>query len=59
LEIRKKEIEAMLVNPDFYKNSDEAKLISAEYKVVQIQIEQAFTNWSDLTHQLEQAEKNV
>ncbi|MGD1045039.1 MAG: ATP-binding cassette domain-containing protein [Bacteroidota bacterium] len=59
LETRKKEIEAMLANPDFYKNGEEAKLISIEYKDVQIQIEQAYTNWSNMTRQLEQIEKNV
>jgi ATP-binding cassette subfamily F protein 3 len=59
LETRKKEIESMLANPEFYKNGEEAKLISAEYKNVQIQIEQAFAQWSDLTSQLEQVEKNV
>jgi ATP-binding cassette subfamily F protein 3 len=59
LETRKKEIEAMLANPDFYKNGEEAKLISTEYKDVQIQIEQAYTNWSNMARQLEQIEKNV
>lgn len=59
LETRKKEIEAMLANPDFYKNGEEAKLIAAEYKDVQIQIEKAYTHWSDLTRQLEQVEKTI
>jgi ATP-binding cassette subfamily F protein 3 len=59
LETRKKEIEAMLADPDFYKNGEEAKLISAEYKDVQVQIEQAYTNWSNMARQLEQIEKNV
>ena len=57
-ETRKIEIEAMLANPDFYKNGEEAKLISAEYKDVQIQIEQAYTQWSNMARQLEQIEKN-
>ena len=59
LETRKKEIEIMLANPDFYKNGEETKLISAEYKDVQVQIEQAYTNWSNLARQLEQIEKDV
>ena len=59
LETRKKEIEVLLANPEFYKNGEEAKLISAEYKDVQIHIEKAYTHWSDLIHQLNQVEKNV
>jgi len=57
-ETRKIEIEAMLANPDFYKNGEEAKLISAEYKDIQIQLEQAYSNWSNMARQLEQIEKN-
>ncbi|MCX6122557.1 MAG: ABC-F family ATP-binding cassette domain-containing protein [Ignavibacteriales bacterium] len=59
LETRKKEVEVLLANPDFYKNGAEAKLISAEYKDVQIQIEKAYAYWSDLIHQLDQVEKDV
>jgi ATP-binding cassette subfamily F protein 3 len=59
LETRKKEIEALLANPDFYKKGAEAKLISAEYKDVQIQIEKAYAHWSDLIHQLDRVEKDV
>jgi ATP-binding cassette subfamily F protein 3 len=59
IETRKKEIEAMLSNPELYKNGEEAKSISLEYKDVQIQIEQAYIRWSDLTRQLEQIEKNT
>ena len=53
LERRKKEIEVLLANPDFYKNGEKAKLISAEYKDIQSRIEQAYTQWSDVTHQLD------
>jgi ATP-binding cassette, subfamily F, member 3 len=59
LEVRKKEIEGMLANPDFYKKGEEAKLITSEYKDVQIQIEKAYSQWSDLIHQLDQVEKDV
>lgn len=58
-ETRKKEIEAMLANPELYKNGEEAKLISAEYKSIQFQIEQEYAQWSVLTRQLEQLEKSV
>ena len=59
LETRKKEIEALLAAPDLYKNVDETKLISAEYKEVQVQIEKAYTHWSETVHRLDQTEKNV
>ena len=59
LETRKKEIEALLANPDFYKNGEEAKSISAEYKEVQIQIEKAYSHWSNMARQLEQIENNT
>jgi len=53
LEQRKKEIEALLAIPDLYKSGDKAKSISAEYRDIQVQIEKAYSQWSDLTHQLE------
>jgi len=56
LEKRKKEIESMLGNPNLYKNGEEAKFISTEYKEIQIQIEQTYIYWSDLIHQLDQME---
>ena len=59
IETRKKEIEEMLANPELYKNGEEAKLISAEYKAIQIQIEQAYTHWSVMTRQLEEIENRV
>jgi ATP-binding cassette subfamily F protein 3 len=58
LEKRKKEIEAMLADPGLYKNGDKAKSISAEYKDVQIQIEKAYSQWSDLTRQLERVDSD-
>jgi ATP-binding cassette subfamily F protein 3 len=59
LEKRKKEIEAQLANPDYFKNGEKAKLISAEYKDIQIQIEQAYSHWSDLSHKLEKVENEA
>jgi ATP-binding cassette subfamily F protein 3 len=52
LEMRKKEIEILLANPDIYKNGEEAKSISAEYKSTQTQLEKAFSKWSKLTEDL-------
>ncbi len=57
LETEKKKIEATLADPDLYKNGEKARFISTEYKDIQIQIEQAYALWTDLTHQLEQAGK--
>ena len=53
LETRKKDIEAVLANPDFYKNGEEAKLISAEYKNVQSSLVNAYAQWSALNEDLE------
>ena len=53
MEARKKEIEGMLANPDFYKNGEEAKLISAEYKNVQSGLVNAYARWSALNEELE------
>ena len=53
LEIRKKEIEALLANPEHYKNGEEAKLIAAEYKDLQSSLVNAYTQWSNLTEDLE------
>ena len=59
LETRKKEIEEVLANPNLYKIGEEIKSVSAEYTDIQIQIEQAYTNWSDLTRQFEQINKTL
>jgi ATP-binding cassette subfamily F protein 3 len=59
LETRKKEIEEVLANPNLYKIGEEVKSVSAEYTDIQIQIEQAYTNWSDLTRQFEQIKKTL
>ena len=58
-ETRKKEIEGMLANPELYKNGDEAKSISAEYKSIQIQIEQAYAHWTIMTRRLEEIENRI
>jgi ATP-binding cassette subfamily F protein 3 len=58
LEKRKKEIEALLADPGLYKNGDKAKSISSEYKDVQIQIEKAYSQWSDLTRQFERVDSD-
>jgi ATP-binding cassette subfamily F protein 3 len=52
LEIRKKEIETLLANPEFYKNGEETKSVSAEYKGMQVQLEEAYSRWSTLTEDL-------
>jgi ATP-binding cassette, subfamily F, member 3 len=58
IETRKKEIESLLADPEFYKKGEEVKIVSAEYKEVQNQLEHAFAHWSLLTQQLEQIEKD-
>ena len=56
-EARKKEIEALLADPKFYKRGAETAEITEEYGVVKKKIEGAYWNWSKFTEELEQAEK--
>jgi len=57
LEARKKEIEALLADPEFYKRGAEAFDVTEEYGVIKKKIEGVYWNWSKFTEELEQAEK--
>ncbi|MBI3787488.1 MAG: ABC-F family ATP-binding cassette domain-containing protein, partial [Ignavibacteriales bacterium] len=56
LEFRKSEIEMLMAHGDFYKNSEEAKKISAEYKDVQQQLQDHYFGWNNLTDQINKIE---
>ncbi|RPI05280.1 MAG: ABC transporter ATP-binding protein [Ignavibacteriae bacterium] len=59
LESQKEEIESMLADPEFYKKGEEAKSVTATYKDVQIHLEQAYAEWSELIRQLDEVQKNT
>jgi ATP-binding cassette subfamily F protein 3 len=52
LEERKKEIELLMGNPEFYKNGDEAKIISHEYQELQMRLTDAYYSWNNATTDL-------
>ena len=52
-EQRKSEIESLLADPELYKKGDEVKAISAEYKSVQKELEDAYWRWGKVSEQLE------
>jgi len=55
-EQKKSEIERLLVDPELYKKGEEAKAISAEYKSVQNELEDAYWRWGKLSEQLEKTQ---
>jgi len=52
-EQRKGEIENLLADPELYKKGDDAKTISAEYKSIQKELEDAYWRWGKVSEQLE------
>ncbi len=52
-EQRKNEIERLLADPELYKKGDEAKAVSAEYKSVQKELEDAYWRWGKASEKLE------
>jgi ATP-binding cassette, subfamily F, member 3 len=55
-EQRKSEIESLLADPAMYKRGDEAKAISAEYKSVQKEVDDAYWRWGKVSEQLEKVQ---
>lgn len=53
MENRRKEIEAMMANPEFYRNGEEAKKISVEYKELEGKLEDKYFRWGKLTEEIE------
>jgi ATP-binding cassette, subfamily F, member 3 len=56
LEQRKSEIEGLMAQPDFYKNGEEAKHISAEYKSVQGKLNDSYYEWDKVTQEIAKVE---
>lgn len=57
LEARKSQIEILMAHADFYKDAEEAKKISAEYKEVQQHLQDRYFSWNNLTDQISKIEK--
>lgn len=57
-ESRKLEIEVMMAGPDFYKDGDEAKKISLEYRELQTKLEVVYYSWNEVTEKIANVEKN-
>ena len=45
----------LMANPEFYKNGEEAKNASIEYKELESKLESNYFRWGELTDQIEQA----
>jgi ATP-binding cassette subfamily F protein 3 len=53
MENRRKEIETMMADPEFYRNGEEAKKISVEYKELEGKLEDKYFRWGKLTEEIE------
>ncbi len=56
LEGRKSEIEKLMGQPEFYKNGEEAKHISAEYKAVQAMLNDNYYEWDKVSQEIAKME---
>ncbi|TAK62364.1 MAG: ATP-binding cassette domain-containing protein, partial [Bacteroidetes bacterium] len=54
LEVRKKEIEALMGDADFYKNGEEAKRVSHEYGELKMKLEYSYAMWERVTEEIEE-----
>ncbi len=53
MENRRKEIEAMMTDPEFYRRSEEAKNASIEYRELESKLEDKYFRWGELTEEIE------
>lgn len=53
MENRRKEIETMMAKPEFYKDGEEAKKISVEYKELEGKLQDKYFRWGKLTEEIE------
>lgn len=53
MEGRRKEIEALMSNPEFYRNGEDARKVSTEYKELESELELRYFRWSELTEEIE------
>ncbi len=57
MESKRKEIETMMTDSEFYRNGEEAKKISIEYKELENKLEEKYFRWGKLTEEIERAGK--
>ncbi|MBA4313500.1 MAG: ABC transporter ATP-binding protein [Chlorobiaceae bacterium] len=57
LESRKDDISTMMANPDFYKNGEEAKIISRELKELQQKLGDQYLSWNVVVGEIEEIER--
>jgi ATP-binding cassette subfamily F protein 3 len=58
LERRKKEYELLMSNPQFYKDGERVKEVTAGHKQLESELNDAYFRWNELTRELEQEEKS-
>jgi len=56
-EKRKAEIELLMADPEFYKNGDEAKLVSHEYGELKLKLEYSYAMWEHIHEEMEEVSK--
>src|SRR5208283_2799277 len=59
METRKKEIEEMMLNLDFYKHEEETKKTAHEYTDLKKNLEMAYSQWNVLTEKMSEVEKGI
>ncbi len=59
MEGRRKEIEALMADPELYKNGDEAKNVSIEYKSLESKLEDKYFRWGELTEEIERIARGM
>ncbi len=59
LEARKKEIEELMLDPEFYKHDEEAKKTAHEYTDLKKNLETAYYQWNVLTEKMAEVEKGI
>jgi ATP-binding cassette, subfamily F, member 3 len=52
-ERRKREVEELMADPEFYKNGEQVKIVSAEYKEIEKKLNDEYHIWNDVTKELE------
>ncbi len=55
-ETRKAEIETAMADPEFFKNKEAATATAAEYRTIASAIEKAYSDWSEVSDEIEQLE---
>ncbi len=57
LELRKREVELMMGDPSLYKDGEEAKKISQEYKDLQSRLQSTYFDWGKVTEEIERVKE--